>query len=48
MGAGIDCKLSFVPTMSTLLGGYRSILKRIYSPNAYYDRVRRFLDRYDA
>jgi hypothetical protein len=23
-----------------------SILKRIYAPDAYYERVRRFLDRY--
>ena len=29
-----------------LLDGYRSILERIYAPDAYYERVRRFLDRY--
>ena len=29
-----------------LLDGYRSILKRIYAPDAYYDRVRRFLECY--
>ena len=47
-GNNIDCNLSFIPTMSAqrLLDGYRSILKRIYSPDAYYERVRRFLDRY--
>ena len=47
-GNNIDCNLSFIPTMSTerLLSGYRSILKRIYAPEAYYDRVRRFLERY--
>jgi len=47
-GNNIDCNLSFIPTMSAqcLLDGYRSILKRIYAPDAYYDRVRRFLDRY--
>ena len=47
-GNNIDCNLSFMPTMSAqrLLQGYRSILKRIYSPDAYYDRVRHFLDRY--
>ena len=47
-GNNIDCNLSFVPTMSVqrLLDGYRSILKRIYSPDAYYERVRRFLDHY--
>ena len=44
----IDCNLSFIPTMSAerLLDGYRSILKRIYAPDAYYDRVRHFLKRY--
>jgi len=47
-GNNIDCNLSFIPIMSTerLLYGYRSILKRIYAPEAYYDRVRRFLERY--
>jgi radical SAM superfamily enzyme YgiQ (UPF0313 family) len=46
-GNNIDCNLSFIPTMSAqrLLDGYRSILKRIYAPDAYYERVRRFLDR---
>ncbi|MGA3209847.1 MAG: B12-binding domain-containing radical SAM protein [Terriglobales bacterium] len=47
-GNNIDCNLSFIPTMPAqcLLDGYRSILKRIYAPDAYYERVRRFLDRY--
>ena len=47
-GNNIDCHLSFIPKMSPqyLLDGYRSILKRIYAPDAYYDRVRRFLQRY--
>ena len=45
-GNNIDCNLSFVPKMDSqrLLNGYRSILKRIYAPDAYYERVRRFLD----
>lgn len=36
-GNNIDCNLSFIPTMSAqcLLDGYRSILKRIYAPDAY-------------
>ena len=48
-GNNIDCNLSFVPRMSAqrLLDGYRSILKRIYAPDAYYDRVRRFLESYE-
>jgi radical SAM superfamily enzyme YgiQ (UPF0313 family) len=47
-GNNIDCILSFIPTMSAerLLEGYRSILKRIYAPDAYYERVRHFLGRY--
>jgi radical SAM superfamily enzyme YgiQ (UPF0313 family) len=47
-GNNVDCNLSFIPTMSAqrLLDGYRSILRRIYAPDAYYERVRRFLDRY--
>jgi radical SAM superfamily enzyme YgiQ (UPF0313 family) len=47
-GNNIDCNLSFIPSMPAqrLLDGYRSILKRIYAPDAYYERVRRFLDRY--
>ncbi len=47
-GNNIDCTLSFIPTMSVdrLLDGYRSILERIYAPDAYYTRVRRFLDGY--
>ena len=50
-GNNIDCNLSFIafiPTMSAqrLLDGYRSILKRICAPEAYYDRVRHFLERY--
>jgi hypothetical protein len=47
-GNNIDCNLSFIPTMSAqrLLDGYRSILKRIYAPDAYYDRVRHFLEHY--
>jgi radical SAM superfamily enzyme YgiQ (UPF0313 family) len=47
-GNNIDCNLSFIPKMAAehLLDGYRSILKRIYAPDAYYERVRRFLDQY--
>ena len=31
---------------SRLVEGYRSILKRIYEPNAYYERVCKFLAQY--
>ena len=41
--------LNFVPKMDAgrLVEGYRSILKRIYGHDAYYERVREFLKRYD-
>jgi len=47
-GDNMDCRLNFVPKMNPqrLLEGYRSILQRIYHPDAYYDRVRRFLAQY--
>ena len=40
-------KLNFLPRMNaaTLVEGYRSVLKRIYSCDAYYDRVRLYLSR---
>jgi radical SAM superfamily enzyme YgiQ (UPF0313 family) len=44
-GDNMDLRLNFVPKMNPqkLIDGYRSILKRIYHPDAYYDRVRRYL-----
>ncbi len=44
-GDNMDCRLNFVPKMDPqrLLEGYKSILQRIYQPDAYYERVRRFL-----
>lgn len=40
-------KLNFLPRMdaATLLEGYRSVLKRIYSYDAYYERVKLYLSR---
>ena len=40
-------KLNFLPNMDAakLLEGYRSVLKRIYSCEAYYDRVKLYLNR---
>ena len=40
-------KLNFLPNMNAahLVAGYRSVLKRIYSSEAYYERVRLFLSR---
>jgi len=47
-GNNMDLRLNFVPRMNRqqLLEGYRSILQRIYHPEAYYERVRRFLAYY--
>jgi radical SAM superfamily enzyme YgiQ (UPF0313 family) len=47
-GNNMDLRLNFVPRMNRqqLLEGYRSILQRIYHPEAYYERVRRFLAHY--
>ena len=41
-----DCTLNFVPRMNaeTLVEGYKSILKVIYSPEEYYRRALRFLE----
>ena len=44
----MDVNLNFIPKMNPekLVAGYRSILRRIYQPEAYYDRVRRFLSQF--
>jgi radical SAM superfamily enzyme YgiQ (UPF0313 family) len=43
-----DGTLNFVPRMPSerLVAGYRSILRRIYAPKPYYQRVRTFLREY--
>jgi radical SAM superfamily enzyme YgiQ (UPF0313 family) len=47
-GDNMDFRLNFIPKMNPerLVEGYRSILERIYSAEAYYQRVRRFLAEY--
>ncbi len=47
-GNNTDTSMNFEPRMGidTLLDGYRSILKSIYSPKQYYARVKRFLKEY--
>jgi len=47
-GNNFECRLNFIPKMNAqrLVEGYRSILQRIYSPDAYYERVRKFLATY--
>jgi radical SAM superfamily enzyme YgiQ (UPF0313 family) len=44
-GDNMDLRLNFIPKMNPqmLVDGYRSILRRIYNPEAYYERARRFL-----
>jgi radical SAM superfamily enzyme YgiQ (UPF0313 family) len=46
-GDNTDCRLNFLPRMDAarLVEGYRSALKRIYSCDAYYERVELFLSR---
>jgi radical SAM superfamily enzyme YgiQ (UPF0313 family) len=48
-GDSMCTELNFQPKMDArqLVEGYRSILKRIYNQDAYYERVREFLKRYN-
>jgi radical SAM superfamily enzyme YgiQ (UPF0313 family) len=47
-GNNMDVRLNFIPKMNAqkLVQGYRDILQRIYSPEAYYERALKFLERY--
>jgi radical SAM superfamily enzyme YgiQ (UPF0313 family) len=47
-GDNTDCSLNFVPIMKTeaLLSGYKKIVRTIYSPRQYYERVMTFLKQY--
>jgi hypothetical protein len=46
-GDNVACDLNFIPHMDAarLVAGYRSVMKRIYSPAAYYARVKVLLSR---
>ncbi len=46
-GNNTGCDLNFLPRMNAarLVEGYRSVLQRIYSREAYYERVRAYLHR---
>jgi hypothetical protein len=46
-GNNTDSRLNFLPHMDAakLVEGYRSVLKRIYGCEAYYDRVKVYLNR---
>ena len=47
-GDNCDGTINFIPKMDKdkLLEGYRQVVKTIYSPRAYYQRVSRFLEKY--
>lgn len=47
-GDNTDSTLNFVPKMQSeaLMEGYRRIVEYIYSPNPYYQRVKKFLKEY--
>ncbi len=47
-GDNTDCSINFIPEMNreTLIKGYKKILRTIYSPDYYYERVRGFLKNY--
>jgi radical SAM superfamily enzyme YgiQ (UPF0313 family) len=49
-GNNTDCRLNFLPRMDAirLVEGYRSVLTRIYSREAYYERVKLLLSRFPA
>lgn len=48
-GNNTDCSLSFKPRMaeSVLLEGFKGVLRAIYSPKGYYQRMCTFLDEYN-
>jgi radical SAM superfamily enzyme YgiQ (UPF0313 family) len=47
-GNNVTAALNFIPKLDRelLIEGYRSLVKRLYSPNMYYRRIRRFLSEY--
>jgi radical SAM superfamily enzyme YgiQ (UPF0313 family) len=47
-GNNTDCSLNFIPKMNyeTLIQGYRHILKTIYTPKQYYERIKLFMREY--
>ena len=47
-GDNTDGSINFIPKMDveTLVEGYRQVVRTIYSPRHFYQRVCRFLDRY--
>lgn len=47
-GSNTDFSMNFTPAMdlNTLIEGYRNVISNVYSPRAYYERVREFLSEY--
>ncbi len=47
-GDNTDCSINFTPKMKreTLINGYRRIIKTIYAPKQYYERVKTCLKEY--
>ncbi len=47
-GDNTDCSINFIPKMKyeTLIDGYKYILRTIYAPKQYYDRIRTCLMEY--
>jgi radical SAM superfamily enzyme YgiQ (UPF0313 family) len=47
-GNNTDFSINFIPKMDlqTLVDGYKRIVETIYSPEAYYERVKKFLSEY--
>ena len=48
-GNNTDVSINFIPRMDagTLMDGYKSILKKIYSPKYYYERVMQFMKEFE-
>ena len=48
-GNNTDFSINFIPRMDagTLMDGYKSILKKIYSPKYYYERVMSFMKEFE-
>ncbi|MGQ9631779.1 MAG: B12-binding domain-containing radical SAM protein [bacterium] len=49
-GNNVDGSLNFIPKMDreTLMEGYRKIMRTIYSPKQYYERIVNFLNSYKS
>jgi radical SAM superfamily enzyme YgiQ (UPF0313 family) len=47
-GNNTDCATNFIPRMNydLLINGYKRVLKTLYSPKYYYERIRTFLREY--